>query len=428
MGDSTSAFVKFHVDGKDTLPLGGGKVYPIRFVNTTLTNLRTLVGSPGTTPSWIGGGLNTTASVMGDNLGLDGARIGTGYDILNGTGADPEADFAGIASDDEGTSEGIFQTASGGFNLQGKLRIGSGATACELLDSNTNIFILDTIHSLADFTEILIENASSIVTLTNVNFNALGTNNKGRLEVLTSAATLTWNNVGFSGFGVTILGTGSSLLGGRWIGCDIITANGADLSGSDVSAFEGTANTSALIWDVATNPNGQLDDMTFTKGSAATHAIEFGTNSPLTMTLTGVSFNGYNASDAQDDSAIHFKRTTGTINLTITGGSTPSFRTDGATINILSDVTVTFDGMRDLTEVRIYNNSTGASLAGIENATAGSPDDRSFPASIASGTVVDYYLASLIYEEIIVLAFTWPSSTTTIDINQRLDRNYLNQA
>ncbi len=428
IGDDTSNFVKFHVDGSDTLPLGGGKVYPIRFVNTTLTNLRTLVGTPGTTPSFIGGGLNTTASVMGVNLGVDGARIGTGYDILNGTGADPEADFAGIASDDEGTSEGIFQTGVGGFNLQGKLRIGSGATACEFLDSNTNIFLLDTIHSLTDFTEILIENSASIVTLTNVNFIGLGTNNLGRLEAITSAATLAFTGCGFIDFGVTILGTGSTMTTCRWINAGIVTANGANLAGSSISGFEGTANTSGLIWDVATNPSTAMTDMTFTKGAASTHAIEFGLTSPLAMTLTGVNFNGYNASDGNDDSAIHFKRTTGTINLTISGGSTPSFRTDGATVNILSDVTVTFDELKDNSEVRVFNASTGVELAGIEDATAGSVDDRNFAASIPASTVVNYVIHNFqddvpIYKTIRKENFTWPTTDQTIIISQVIDRN-----
>lgn len=359
IGDSTSAFVKFHVNGGDTLPAGGHRPYAVRFVNTTLTNFRTLVGSPGVSPSDIGGGANITGTAKFSNLGVDAARIGTGYDILNGTGADPEANFAGIAADDESTAEGIFQTANGGFNLQGKLRIGSGATACEFLDSNTNIFILDTFHSLTDFSEILLEHASSILTLTNINFIALGTNNPGRLEMITSAATLVFNNVGFIDFGVTILGTGATLLGCRWIGCDIVTANGADLTGSTISGFEGTANTSSLIWNVATNPNGLLDNMSFTKGAAATHAIEFGTTSPLTMTLTGIDFSGYNAANGQNDSAIHVKRTSGTVNITVNGGSgTVSYRTDGATVNIISgavSATVTVLDLRDASAIEGAN-------------------------------------------------------------------------
>ncbi len=336
IGDDASNFVKFHANGGDTLPLGGLVPYAVRFNNTTLTNFRTLVGTPSAAPDSIGVGANITGSAKFANLGADAARIGTGYDILNGTGADPEADFAGIASDDESTAEGVFQTAAGGFKLQGKLRVGSAATACEFLDQNTNIFIVDTIHSLTDFSEILIEHASSIFTLTNVNFNALGTNNPGRLEMLTAAATLAFNNVGFIDWGATVLGSGATMTGCRWVGCDQITANAASFPNSAFSGYEGTANTSYMIWNDAVDPNGELDGTTFTKGTAATHAIEFGTSSPLTMTLTDVNFSGYNAADGQNDSAIHFKRTSGTINLTISGGTTPSYRTDGATINIIS--------------------------------------------------------------------------------------------
>jgi len=89
IGDSTSAFVKFHLHGSDTLPFGGMRPYAVRFDNTTLANERTLVGSPGTTPSWIGVGSNITATARFDNTAIDASRIGTGYDILLGTGADP---------------------------------------------------------------------------------------------------------------------------------------------------------------------------------------------------------------------------------------------------------------------------------------------------------------------------------------------------
>lgn len=338
IGDDTSNFVKFHVNGVDTLPKGGIQPYAVRFVNTTLANLRTLVGTPGTSPDSIGGGANITGTARFANFACDAARIGTGYDILNGTGADPEADFAGIASDDEGTSEGVFQTTGGGYNLQGKLRIGSSVTACEFLDSNTNINILDTIHSLTDFTEILLENASSILTLTNVNFNALGTNNPGRFEMITSTATADLTNCGFIDFGTTVLGTGATFLGCRWVGAGIVTANGADLSESSIAGYEGTVDTSPLIWDVATDPDGFLDNMTFEKGTAATHAIEFGTTSPLTMTVRGMTATSYNAANANNDSTFHVLRTLGTVTINVVGGTGNfSYKTAGATVVIVID-------------------------------------------------------------------------------------------
>lgn len=354
IGDGTGDFVQFHMNGGDTLPLGGMIPYAVRFVNTALTNLRTLVGTPDTAPDSIGCTANITGSAKFANLAADACRIGTGYDILNGTGADPEADFAGIAADDVSTREGILLSVDGGFKLQGKLRIGSGATACEFLDSNTNIFIADTFHSLADFNEILIEHASSIVTLSNINFTGLGTNSPGRLEVLTAAATLTFVNVGFIDFGETVLGSGSSLIGCRWIGSGIITANEGDLAESSVSGFEGAANTSPLIWDTS-DPDGNLDGMKFVKGASATHAIEFGDSIPASITLRDCDFQGYNGTQDQDDSIFHFKDTTGTITINLIGCTSDvsfatAFRTDGATIVVVNDpVTVAITVLDDVT-------------------------------------------------------------------------------
>lgn len=370
IGDDTSNFVKFHVDGSDTLPLGGGQVYAVRYVNTTLTNFRTLVGSPGTTPSWIGGGLNTTGTSKSPNLGVDGARIGTGYDILGGTTPNTAATFSGIAADDESTSEGIFQTQEGGYGLQGKLRIGSSSTECVFRDSNTLIIIKDTIHSLTDFTEILIENASTEFDLDTVTFLGIGTNNPGRFEMITSSADVSLASCIFQNFGETVLGTGGDFASCKWIGCGIITAGGADLSGSSIQGYEGTAGTSPLVWDVATNPNGYIDSMRFIKGTAATHAIEFGTTSPLTMTIQGNEFASYNSANAQNDSTFHFKRTSGTVTLNVIGGiGNLSYKSDGATIVIVPDPITTELTVKDATDFTVIQNARVA----LEAADAAGP-------------------------------------------------------
>lgn len=443
IGDDISNFVKFHVNGGDTLPKGGHNPYAIRYVSSALTNRRTLVGTPGSTPSWIGGGANITGTARFSNLGCDAARIGTGYDITGGTGADTEADFAGIASDDESTSEGVCQTADGGYRVQGKIRIGNSGTECEFLDSNINLFLVDTLdgESLTDFTEFIVSDDLSILTLTNVNFIALGTNNPGRFEMVTPlvtgqdetsydnspttegtfsggtghavsdvitldddwttvtvdavsagvvtqftvnptkgrsatvgttlsqssttgsgagfsltpdtdnivvGGTATLTNCGFIDFGVTILNASCTFSGCRWINAGIITADGANLSDSSILSFEGTVDTSPLVWDVNTDPDGKLDNMTFEKGTAATHAIEFGTNSPTTMTVRGLVSTGYNASNAQNDSFFHVKRTSGTVTINVIGGTGNfSYKSAGATVDIVIDPVTTLVNIKD---------------------------------------------------------------------------------
>ena len=310
---------------------------------------------PGGSPQWFGVSTEMTVSVSDVNLAMDGLRYGSGYDVLHGTSADPEANFAGIESDDSSTSEGILIEIPGGYTLQGRIRIGDASNACEFLDSGLLIATKVTGHARDDFTAIIIEHASSIVNLTNVTFLGQHTYNRGRFEVITSGATVNLTNCVFQNYGPTVLGTGSTCLNCSWINADVITANGADLTGSLVRDFAtadsgrfnepstSVVNTSPLIWNVATDPDGLLDDMTFVKGSEATHAIEFGLSSPLTMTLTGMDFSGYNASNAQNDSTFHIKRTTGTVTLNINSSLGEfSYRTDGAVVVIvISPVTLT---------------------------------------------------------------------------------------
>ena len=211
--------------------------------------------------------------------------------------------------------------------------------------------------------------------------------------------------------------------------CGQITHNGASMNECSISGYTGALDTSSLVYNETSNPNGVMDDITFNKGSAAHHAIEFGLSSPLTMTITGINFSGFNAANAQNDSALHIKRTSGTVNITVSGGSgTVSYKTDGATVNILNDVTVTFTGMKDNTEVRVYKTSDNSVVDGIENATAGSVDDRSFAWSAPAATDVYYILHNFHdtepdYESIRVEGYIVPSSNTSIAIQQRIDRN-----
>lgn len=350
IGDDTSNFVQFHVNGSDTLPLGGSVPYAVRFVNTALTNFRTLTGTPSTSPDNIGVSANVTGSAKFSNLAADAARIGTGYDILNGTGADPEANFAGIAADDESTAEGVLQTAAGGFKLQGKLRIGSASTACEFLDANTNIFIVDTFHSLTDFTELLVEHASSILTLDNINFIALGTNNPGRLEALTSAATLAVTSCGFIDFGATVLGTGSTMTSCRWIGAGSITLNGGTLT--DCTISNSTAASAVL--------NDDLGDMTgciFESGGTG-HAVELNSIGSGTMSWDNTE-SGYAATDGSTgNETIYVNVGSGALTINVaSGASTPTIRTAGATVTVVAGaVTVA------------VNVTDGATLADIQNA------------------------------------------------------------
>jgi len=100
-------------------------------------------------------------------------------------------------------------------------------------------------------------------------------------------------------------------------GCDTITAPGTDLTGTQMLTPSVAADTGAVVWNVAQNPDGELDDMTFTVGGNAHHAIEFGTSAPLTMTLRGIDFQGFNVLDANNDSTLLFPNTGSDVTWTV---------------------------------------------------------------------------------------------------------------
>lgn len=193
-------------------------------------------------------------------------------------------------------------------------------------------------------------------------------------------------------------------------------------------------NTAAVKWNVDAQTSGKLDGSVFTSGGTG-YGVELGANCPAAITLTNVTFSGYSGTPGPNmvensgslDAAIH--NVSGkTITISVSGGSTPSIRNDGSgsLTDVVSSVTITFTGMKDNTEVRVYNSSTGVQIAGIEDATDGSPGNRSFAWSAAPSLVVDYVIHSVSYETIRVNSYTVPSASGSIPIQQRIDRNYEN--
>jgi hypothetical protein len=77
----------------------------------------------------------------------------------------------------------------------------------------------------------------------------------------------------------------------------------------------------ALEYDTASDPDGKLDNMTFTMGAVDSHAIDFGTNvdsSLVSITLRGIAFNSYDgANDDVKGSTVRFLATTGSLTLNL---------------------------------------------------------------------------------------------------------------
>jgi hypothetical protein len=139
------------------------------------------------------------------------------------------------------------------------------------------------------------------------------------------------------------------------------------------------------------------------------------------ITLSGLTFTGYAASNGTTgNEAIFVNIASGTVNISIGGGgNTPSVRTAGATVNVISGATVTFTGLPTGCDIVILTAGTSTILQQVDQhgstsygwGYSGTPTvDVGF---IKPGHV-PYYIRNL----------ALGSSDSSIPVSLSFDRNY----
>jgi hypothetical protein len=142
-------------------------------------------------------------------------------------------------------------------------------------------------------------------------------------------------NIDFSGSTVVnatvTLRSTSDLDRVTFIDCPTFTQNSAALSNC---AFDNTKVSSAAPADAAL-----ITDSSFTSAGTG-HAIEIG-GTAANITLDGLTFTGYAGTNGSTgNEAIYVNIASGSMTISIQGGSTPSIRTAGATVTVQNAVTV----------------------------------------------------------------------------------------
>ncbi len=170
------------------------------------------------------------------------------------------------------------------------------------------------------------------------------------------------------------------------------------------------------------------------------HAIEITTLGTTTsFTSTENTFTGYNATIGSND-AVFYNNSGQEVNISAVANtpSIPSYRNGtSATTNVTADITITVTNLKDNTEVRVYDTSTldddpasgyatPTELAGIENATAGTTDDRTFSFTVAASTQITIRTFNInwIADDVTVT----PTVSGDVQIAQRTDRVFDNPA
>lgn len=341
IGNSLADFYGYIVGGPNTNYQYGGW---LNFaINPTVTPDYT-AGSPTGTWQYFGFIVKALAAISkGEPYAVDAMRYGRCEARIAGGETSNYATFAGFATQNDNSSNrwGLIQGVAGGFLWKGLMTLGYGS-AVDFRDANAMVLIENTNRVTANFNKIEIRQSGSRVDWTSISFLALGTVAKGNFEVVDDCD-VNISNCVFTGMGTFIFKASSAVLDSTFRRCGLITANGASFLGTLFEGYEGSSDSSYLVWDVNTDPDNYLSGCTFVKGAASTHAITFGTNLTLSSyTIHNATFTGYNASDGQTDSAIYVARTNGsvTINLINCSGNL-KYKSAGATVTIVtSAVTV----------------------------------------------------------------------------------------
>lgn len=223
--------------------------------------------------------------------------------------------------------------------------------------------------------------------------------------------------------------------------CDdstFVNCDQADLDtlAMDNCTFDGTSDaTGAIIIDQSAQTVNQTNFTFISDGSG--HAIYI--TNPGTYSLVGWTYSGYSGTPGTNSTpnsgstdAVVYNNSGGAVTLNISGGGdSPSVRNGAsATTTVNNNVNVTLTGMKDNTEVRVYDQSNPpVELAGIENATTGTVNNRSFSFSLSAATVVDiaiFNINFIVPPNNRIEDYTIPTSDTSIPVTQVPDRNYNN--
>jgi hypothetical protein len=367
------------------------------------------------------------------NTWMDVIRYLDGYSMVGGTTGD-RVRLSDIASLDSISAYGVCSNVNNVYFATGTLQFGTGATA-HWFEASRDVLVLTDQNVAAGLYSISAVGAGTTVVIENSVLKSVGTADNTRFAIDLSDTNLA--SATFTGNLCTRASTidfksGQTMTNNTYDDCGQIIPAGADVSGSIVRNYGETADTaptnmSALVYDETSDPDGKLDNMSFTKGTEATHAIEFGVNSPLSMTLRGITFDGYNASNNQNDSAIHVKRTSGTVTISIAeNGTSPSYRTDGATVNIVVPSQVlTITGVPTGAEYRLYEDDPTSGVIGtteLQGAESWTGGNITYNYTWASDVDVALQVIEPGYVEYVTY-FTLTSTSQTVNVVLQQETN-----
>jgi len=427
IGSTTNNYNQYYVNGSDTLPQGGIQNYAIH-----TSSVASNTGGTGLSgnPQYLGSAVSITATAKGDNYCCDAIRYGTGFYITEGDATTPIT-FASASEENDlnAARYGIITKIPGGESLKGRFVVGQDpnrvATASYFESTNDSLTFIETDFALDNFTQVIFDHPSTQAYITNTTFTGIGGVNPGQVNFLDASTTGSIVNSTFKRIGKTTLNGNVQVTGSVWNECRNVIQSGSIIFNStftDIFLTSSAETTASLVSD-----DPSLVSFNEFNGNGNHFGIQVVTTG--SYTFAGNVFTDF-TSGSLSGSALLFDPPGGTGDLTLnitSGGNTPSFiNLSSGTVTINNNISITLTGMKDNTEVRVMESGSNppVELAGIENATDGTTDNRSFTFALPSSTVVDINIVNLQYVIQRINAFTI-TTDTEIPIQQSLDRSYI---
>lgn len=469
-GASTSDFFEVYVGGNDSWPtaFAGGWVYFVVDIEVASASPSNTGGTAPATTAIQHVGITAVTGTMTrnvDNTWLNGIwRLpsGTPGILVEGqnTGS-VDWTFGDIESASETNLWGTFRTSDGGAYVSSvPIRIGNSTDSVTHGFTDTNQSLLwQTAPFLADgyYGVEVVGSATNTINTTWGVKTGTGTDATGSQGVLiqsdANTSGLRWyltansNIDSFNAYGCTFVNGETSTLDND----NVETISSIFLNCNEAIQSSGatTALVSSLWQRNSVIDANTLDGVGFLKSEdldnikyssfqfSDGHAIEItATTGDLTNeTLLENTFTGYSSTTGSTDAAI-YNNSGNDVQISSTGGNlvTTSYRNGtSATTTITASITITLTNMKDNTEVRVYETSTldntppysaPTQIAGIENATAGSTDARTFAFSLQAGTgiTIRTFNINWIADDIAIT----PTISQEVQIAQRSDRVFSN--
>lgn len=377
---STSNFREWYVAGNDDgYPAAGGFI--LRPIDLTLSEYWDATNGSVTETAvdffCITGLFSATSRAA--NVVLDAVDVGCGLTLVGGDGGDTDGTFQDFIDFDESITTnrfGYVSSREGVLYVNGKLRIGQGleptntATATEFTDAGSTV-VWNNGYFGSNWAEIRFNlvNSNTTINLTSTTLVSRGERNntlglgyvttqdtRANLIITGSAGYVSSSGCAYQNFNTASLNDAVRLTGGTLEAAYMIQ------SGSHVDAVKITTTSTssvATLQDFTGTQTGTsgLYNCTFVQGNDG-HAMVISGSS---FDFYGLKFQGY-GNTTSDSASVYVSASTGTVTINLfNDGDTPTYKSDGATVNIVQSVQLRVSNAVSGSEVQLVSSS-GADL------------------------------------------------------------------